>query len=80
MPFIPNLGILPAVLAAGMVVYGGKFNPLITLKALSYSDDLPALPAEVRTRLSKAVAAVDAANLPTLTPYANRPGETGAMR
>jgi hypothetical protein len=28
---------LPHVLAAGAVVYGRSFNPLITLKALSYS-------------------------------------------
>ncbi|MDP9052828.1 MAG: hypothetical protein M3N93_00775 [Acidobacteriota bacterium] len=27
---------LPTVLAAGMVVYGRPFNPLITLKALSF--------------------------------------------
>ena len=68
---------LPIVLAAGMVVYGRRFNPLITLKALSYFDDLPALPGEARARLSKAVQAVDATKLPVLTPYARRPGETG---
>jgi hypothetical protein len=39
---------LPHVLAAGAVVYGRSFNPLITLKALSYFDDVPALPAELR--------------------------------
>ena len=71
---------LPTVLAAGMVVYGRQFNPLITLKALSYYDDLPALPTEVRARLSKAVEAVDTANLCTLTPYAERPGEQGTTR
>jgi len=27
---------LPQVLAAGAAVYGGSFNPLLTLKALSY--------------------------------------------
>jgi len=67
---------LPSMLAAGKVVYGRKFNPLITLKALSYFGDLPALPAEVGARLSKAVEAVDAAKLPVLAPYAKRPGET----
>jgi hypothetical protein len=71
---------LPAMLAAGMVVYGRKFNPLITLKALSYFDDLPALAAEVRSRLSKAVEAVDPTRLPTLTPYAKRPAEAGGAR
>jgi hypothetical protein len=65
---------LPTALAAGIVVYGRTFNPLITLKALSYFDDVPTLPTEVRARLSKAVEAVDATRLPTLTPYAKRPG------
>jgi len=65
---------LPTVLAAGIVIYGRTFNPLITLKALSYFDDVPTLPTAVRARLSKAVAAVDATKLPTLTPYAKRPG------
>jgi hypothetical protein len=68
---------LPVVLAAGMVVYGRKFNPLITLKALSYFDDLPALAGEVRARLSKAVEAVDATKLPILMPYAKRPSDSG---
>jgi hypothetical protein len=68
---------LPMVLAAGAVVYGRAFNPLITLKALSFFDDLPALPMDVRARLSKAVQSVDAAGLPILTPYVRRPGEDG---
>jgi hypothetical protein len=66
---------LPTVLAAGIVVYGRNFNPLITLKALSYFDDLPMLPSEVSARLSRAVEAVDVTRLPALTPYAKRPGE-----
>jgi hypothetical protein len=57
---------LATVLAAGIAVYGRKFNPLITLKALSYFDDLPALPGDVRDRLKKAVASVDATRLPIL--------------
>ena len=63
---------LPTVLAAGRVVYGRSFNPLITLKALSYFDDVPALPAVVRERLLCAVEAVDPTCLPTLTPFAER--------
>ena len=63
---------LPTVLAAGVAVYGRKFNPVITLKALSYFDDVPALPGEVRTRLARAVEAVDVTQLPVLTPYAKR--------
>jgi hypothetical protein len=66
---------LPTLLAAGMAVYDRQFNPLITLKALSYFNDLPGMPAEVRTRLSKAVEALDITRLPVLTPYAKRPDE-----
>ena len=64
---------LPTVLAAGTVVYGRKFNPLITLKALSYFDDVPTLPGDMRARLARAVEAVDVTELPVLTPYAKRP-------
>jgi hypothetical protein len=63
---------LPTILAAGAVVYGRQFNPLVTVKALSYFDDLPGLPTEVRRRLAAAVAAVDLTKLPVLTPYASR--------
>jgi len=35
---------LPRILAVGTVVYGRSFNPLITLKAVSYFDDLPMVP------------------------------------
>ena len=64
---------LASALAAGTVVYGRSFNPLITLKALGYFDDVPALPGAVRARLGVAVAAVDVTALPALTPYAKRP-------
>ena len=64
---------LPSALAAGTLVYGRSFNPLITLKALGYFDDLPALPDAVRARLGAAVAAVDVTRLPALTPFARRP-------
>ena len=59
---------LATALAAGQVVYGRAFNPLVTLKALSYFDDVPSLAAEVRARLSAAVAAVDPTHLPALPP------------
>jgi hypothetical protein len=47
------------MLAAGAVVYGRSFNPLITLKALSYFEDVPALPGDVALTLgvSRALAA-----------------------
>ena len=44
---------LPTALAAGRIVYGRSFNPMITLKALSFFDDLPALPAEVRQAVKR---------------------------
>jgi hypothetical protein len=63
---------LATALAAGRVVYGRSFNPLITLKALSFFEDVPSLSAEVRQRLCAAVQAVDVARLPALTAYAPR--------
>ena len=66
---------LPNALAAGSVVYGRSFNPMIALKALSFFDDLPTLSIDVRKRLSIAVASVDPASLPILTPYAKRTDE-----
>jgi hypothetical protein len=68
---------LPTALAAGRLVYGRSFNPMITLKALSFFDDLPTLPADVRKRLSAAVEAVDPSSIPALTPYAGRTDENG---
>jgi Nucleotidyl transferase AbiEii toxin, Type IV TA system len=68
---------LPTALAAGRVLYGRSFNPLITLKALSYFEDVFGLPAEVKQRLAAAVAAVDPARLPSLTAYAPRRADNG---
>jgi hypothetical protein len=70
---------LPHMLAAGAVVYGRSFNPLITLKALSYFDDVPALPAELRERLRVAVESVDPTRLPALTPHVLRADDRGRM-
>jgi nucleotidyltransferase AbiEii toxin of type IV toxin-antitoxin system len=66
---------LPQVLAAGTVVYGRSFNPLITLKALSYFDDVPLLPIEVQERLRAVVSAVDPTRMPVLTPHLRRADE-----
>jgi len=63
---------LPTMLAAGRVVYGRAFNPMITLKALSYFDDVPVLEQAVKVRLGAAVAAVDPTQLPILVAYAPR--------
>lgn len=57
---------LPAALAAGAAIYRRQFNPLATLKALSYFEDgaLRRLPQQVKDRLVAAVRAVDLDNLP----------------
>ena len=61
-------------LAAARAIYGPAFNPLATLKALSYFEDgnVARLPAEVRTRLLAAVQAVDLDHLPAITPAPRR--------
>lgn len=61
---------LPAVLAAGSILYGRAFNPMITLKALGYFGDVPELSMQVRSRLSDAVARVDVTRLPKLAAHA----------
>ncbi len=68
---------LPTALAAGRIVYGRSFNPIISLKALSFFDDVPSLPAEVRQRISAAVESVDPTSLPELTPFLRRAGKNG---
>ncbi len=60
---------LPTILASAKAVFGDVFNPLITLKALTYFDDLPSLPRQARLRLEKAANDVNVSNLPTITPY-----------
>jgi len=47
-------------LGAAQATYGEQFNPLVTLKALSYfgDGDLPALPARVQQELRQAAASV----------------------
>lgn len=50
---------LTQILQAAIDVYGDRFNPLITLKALSFYDDIPDLSREVRKRLRHAVDSVD---------------------
>ncbi|MFN0315339.1 MAG: nucleotidyl transferase AbiEii/AbiGii toxin family protein [Burkholderiales bacterium] len=59
---------LPMMLAAASVIYGHQFNPLISLKALSYHDDisLSELPLQARGNLISAVKSADPNNLPQL--------------
>jgi hypothetical protein len=59
---------LPEALAGARAMYGEEFNPQITLKALTYFDEgtLRGLPQAVKSRLVKAVAAVDLDRLPEI--------------
>lgn len=60
---------LPAALAAAGVIFGERFNPQLTLKALSlFGDgDLPSLPGSVQERIIRAVRSVDLDRLPVLS-------------
>lgn len=52
--------------AAAAAIYG-PYNPVLTLQALAYFDDLPeALPAAMRADLLAAVKSVSLQNLPTI--------------
>lgn len=65
---------LSAMLSAASIIYAEGFNPLISLKAISYHDDpaLEALPRTMRYDLVSAVRSVDPANLPALTAVRTR--------
>lgn len=58
---------LSMALAAGRAIYGNLFNPQITLKALSYFDDVGELSTSTKATLQNAVRMVDLNTLPTLT-------------
>ena len=59
---------LPAALASARAIYGPAFNPLATLKALTYFDDgnVSSLPRAVKDRLVAASRAVDPSRLPKI--------------
>lgn len=61
---------LGQALAAARAVFGPAFNPLLSLKALSYfgDGDLPSLPEAVRSRLLSAVQEVNLGDLPDIRP------------
>ena len=66
---------LPMALGAGRAIYGEQFNPLISLKALSYFDDgnVRALPGESKALIMNAVRNVDLRHLPSLLPMDHDP-------
>jgi hypothetical protein len=59
---------LPVMLSAAAVIYGAEFNPLISLKAISYHADLDLndFPASMRRDLVTAVRKVDVTSLPAI--------------
>jgi hypothetical protein len=59
---------VPTALAAAQVLYGPTFNPVLTLKALSFFDDgnLTDLPSDLKQRLVAAAREVDLDHLPVL--------------
>jgi hypothetical protein len=63
---------LSRALGAAVAVYGEGFNPLLSLKALSYfaDGDLVTLSEAVRSRLMKAVQVVDPDRIPRAQPLA----------
>jgi hypothetical protein len=65
---------LPQMLAAGAIIYGSEFNPLLSLKAISYHDDptLADLSKKIRRELIEAVQATDPAQLPALSAVRKR--------
>lgn len=62
---------LPMALAAAKVIYGERFNPQLTLKALSFfgDGDLPSLPVGVQQRIIAAARNADLDRLPVLSVY-----------
>lgn len=71
---------LEDMLGAANAVFGPEFNPLLTLKALTFygEGDLDEVPDAVRGNLAKAVAAVDLQSLPVFQPRASlHPDEAG---
>ena len=65
------------MLAATAIIYGDQFNPLLSLKAVSYHEDanLTGLPMTIRNRLSEAVQNTDPAKLPSLSAVKLRGGQ-----
>ena len=65
---------LPTALASARAIYGPKFNPQITLKALSFFGDgnLSRIPPDTQERLARAAREVDLDRLPEITLSARR--------
>ena len=72
---------LSTALASARAIYGPRFNPQITLKALSFFDDgdLRRLPKPIKDGLARAAREVDLDRLPTIVPFARPRGGTGGL-
>ncbi len=57
---------LPQMIAAASVIYGKKYNPILSLKALSYFGDVDDLDKDIAERLKNAVAKVDLNKIPAI--------------
>lgn len=62
---------LTEALGAAKAVYGEQFNPVLTLKALTFfgDGDLHTIPADMQRRLCQAVKDVDLDQIPTIEAY-----------
>jgi hypothetical protein len=65
---------LSEMLASASIIYGAQFNPLISLKAITYHQDftLADLPKSVRDDLREAARATDVQKLPKLSAFRKR--------
>ena len=59
---------LPHMLAAAKAIYGQRFNPVLSLKALTYFGDVPNVSPDMQRRLTEAALKVNLAALPMLKP------------
>ena len=57
---------LELALSAGKAIYQDQFNPQITLKALSYFDDVNGITEPIKKRIQDAVRNVDLRHLPEI--------------
>ncbi len=63
---------MPSMLAAAVAIYGPSFNPLVSLKALSYFGDVPSLPEASQNRLREIARKTSTEDL--LLPKLYKPG------
>lgn len=60
---------LDLALSAGKAIYGDRFNPQITLKALSYFDDVKGITESVKKCIQDAVRDIDLRHLPEIKAF-----------